>query len=94
MISTDYDTQAAAFRAQLLAGAIPDDPAAWLHAPAELTCQTADCQAQGVTVAWSLAENADGLYRALCGWCQRPTAVVLVFTDGRRPVTNSQPAGS
>lgn len=40
--------------------------------PAVLTCRTPECILEGQPIETVLAVNADGVWRAVCGPCEKP----------------------
>ncbi len=96
----DYQKRADTFRSQLRAqGRRPRDEqewpdlTQWVTIDAVATCRTEGCPVAGVGFQVQLMENADGIYRASCGRCNRPhTDVVATFDDGPVPLVAPLPA--
>lgn len=90
MKRSEYEVQAPAFRALLLAEA--EKPAAtqlfpdfedWLTLPGTSTCTTppSDCPVSGQPFPVTLHENADGVFRGQCGQCGNSITPVPTFED-------------
>ncbi|MET9350170.1 hypothetical protein [Streptomyces termitum] len=81
MKRSEYEALALEFRVRLAAGDFPEGDE-WLSVPGTSTCTTPNCHAFGVTCAVRFHENADGVYRGICGPCGQPTEVKLTLEDG------------
>lgn len=85
MKRSEYEPKAKAFRAWLMAEGEkplherqwPEDPADWLSVPGHATCATPNCVAYGIQNPVRFHENADGMYRAVCGECSEPATCTL-----------------
>ncbi|MEU2434031.1 hypothetical protein ABZ611_31870 [Streptomyces sp. NPDC007861] len=83
MKRSEYEALAVPFRERLLEGDWPDDPDQWLKVEAVVRCTTPTCAAFDVADPVTLHENADGVYRVVCGkCCQATTSIKLKLEDG------------
>lgn len=89
MKRSEYEAAAEEWRAFLNAEAekpkdeqaFPDDPAEWLSVMAHATCATPTCVNYGQTFHVELHENADGIYRVMCGQCGEAITPILDLED-------------
>lgn len=90
MKRAEYETKAVAFRALL--EEISQRPVdqrewpeihEWLSIPGTSTCTTppSECSVSGQTFPVLLHENADGVFRGVCGTCNNPITPVPTFED-------------
>lgn len=89
MKRSEYEAQAETFRALLSTEAEKpreeqNFPMAgeWLSVPAHATCATPNCVNYGVTFPCVVHENADGIYRVICGQCSQNITPVLDLEEG------------
>lgn len=88
MKRSEYEPKAAEFRTMLMAEAakpsdqqVWPDPEEWLSIEGVSTCTTPTCAVFGVPFPVVLHENADGVYRGMCGECQQPITPVPIFEE-------------
>lgn len=88
MKRSEYEPKAEAFRALLMAeGEKPRDQQVWpeyedwLSIPGTSTCTTPTCPAFDVADPVVLHENADGVFRGMCGQCGNQITPVPTFED-------------
>ncbi|MFM9556211.1 hypothetical protein [Streptomyces caniscabiei] len=82
MKRSEYEALAAPFRERLLAGDWPDTSDEWLRVEATSRCTTFDCPRYAVATPVTVYENADGVYRVVCGKCsQNTTDIELKLED-------------
>lgn len=98
MKRADYEASAQAFRDMLVNEAakpeherqFPEDEAAWVRVPAVAICHTLTprkCPSYDKKFKVNVGENADGVYRIVCGNCQKPISdLTAVFEDARVPL--------
>lgn len=88
MKRTEYETKAVAFRALL--EEISQKPleerewpeiGEWLSVPGTSTCTTPTCVVFGQAFPVLLHENADGVFRGVCGQCHESITPVPTFED-------------
>lgn len=90
MKRSEYEAAAEQWRSFLNAEAekpkaeqsFPEDPAEWLSVMAYATCATPNCVNYGQTFHVKLDENADGVYRVMCGQCGQSITPVLDLEEG------------
>ena len=88
MKRAEYEAKATAFRALLNEIASrpqneqdwPDFPD-WLSVPGTSTCTTPTCVVFGQPFRVTLHENADGIFRGMCGQCGNPITPVPDLED-------------
>ena len=88
MKRSEYEALAVPFRAMLMAeGQKPQaeqrwpEISEWLSIPGTSTCTTPTCRVFGVSFPGTLHENADGVFRGICGQCNQPITPVPVFEE-------------
>lgn len=88
MKRSEYETQASAFRALLVAESqkpqgeqVWPEPADWLSVPAIAFCSTPSCPVRGQHFPVTVYENADGIHRGQCGRCHQPTTIILALEE-------------
>lgn len=91
MLYSEYQALAEAFRQQLQNGDFPEDPDDWLSLEATVTCRTPGCPVQDAPRTARVYEQADGVYRVVCGGCSRIPEVVATFDDGPVTLLEAQP---
>jgi hypothetical protein len=80
MKRSEYLKRSREFRSYLQAEAakpegerrFPTRPEDWFSVEAILTCTTPTCVVRGQGFSREIKENADGVYRAVCGRCHTP----------------------
>lgn len=102
MKKADYERRAARFRGELAEQAarprgeqqFPEDVSAWPSVAVVAECRTPGCPVAGRRFEVELHENADGIYRAVCGRCGQPhTHLVPQYDDGPGdPLPTGRPA--
>jgi hypothetical protein len=86
---SEYEAMAEEFRAAMLAESEkprdeqvwPNHTDEWLSVGGTATCDTPNCANYGVGFPVLLHENADGIYRVVCGECGASITPVLDLED-------------
>lgn len=88
MKRSEYEVKAQAFRALLGAEAAKPQNEQnwpeydeWLAVPGTNTCTTPNCVVFGREFPVLLHENADGIFRGMCGQCGTETTPVPIFEE-------------
>src|SRR3546814_12280046 len=86
--SSEYETKATKFRARLVSEAqkpetdrVWPDISEWLSVPGVALCTTPACVVRGQHFPVTLYENADGVFRGVCGKCNQPTTVIPALEE-------------